>query len=145
MDRGTYSKIVNFIWNIADDILRDVYKRGKYRDVILPMTVIRRLDAQLEPTKQTVLETKKLLDEGGITNQKQALCSAAGEAFYNASQFTLSSLKNRAKTQQLRADFEDYLNGFSDNVQEIIDKFKFRDQIPTLVDADILGSDLITD
>jgi type I restriction enzyme M protein len=132
--------IANFIWGIADDVLRDVYVRGKYRDVILPMTVIRRLDALLEPTKEAVLRMKERLDQAGIAEQHLALCQAAGEAFYNASKFTLRDLKARSKHQQLKADFEAYLGGFSPNVQEILDKFKFRNQIPQLVEANILGS-----
>jgi len=139
MSNGDLNWIANFIWGIADDVLRDIYVRGKYRDVILPMTVIRRLDAVLEPTKQTVLTLKKQLDEAGITNQDAALRQAAGQAFYNTSPFLLRDLKARPKAQQLKADFEAYLDGFSPNVQEILDKFKFRNQIPTLVDADILG------
>ncbi len=131
--------IANFIWGIADDVLRDVYVRGKYRDVILPMTVIRRLDAVLEPTKKAVLDMKERLDKAGITNQDAALKQASGQAFYNASPFTLRDLKARGKQQQLKADFETYLDGFSPNVQEILDKFKLRNQIPTLVEADILG------
>ncbi len=140
MNYSIHNTITNFIWNIADDVLRDVYVRGKYRDVILPMTVIRRLDALLEPTKEAVLNMKKQLDSAGIANQNAALCQASGEAFFNSSPFTLKDLKNRAKVQQLKADFEAYLDGFSPNVQEILDKFKFRNQIPTLVDADILGA-----
>ncbi|MBN2642096.1 MAG: SAM-dependent DNA methyltransferase [Victivallales bacterium] len=140
MNYSIHNTITNFIWNIADDVLRDVYVRGKYRDVILPMTVIRRLDALLEPTKEAVLNMKKQLDSNGIANQDAALCQASGEAFFNSSPFTLKDLKNRAKVQQLKADFEAYLDGFSPNVQEILDKFKFRNQIPTLVDADILGA-----
>lgn len=139
MNHVIHNSIVNFIWGIADDVLRDVYVRGKYRDVILPMTVIRRLDALLEPSKEKVLGMKKQLDGAGIANQHAALCQAAGEAFYNVSPFTLRDLKNRAKQQQLKADFEAYLDGFSPNVQEILDKFKFRNQIPTLIEADILG------
>jgi len=131
--------ISNFIWNIADDILRDVYVRGKYRDVILPMTVIRRLDAVLEPTKDAVLAMKAQLDKAGIANQHAALCQASGEAFYNTSPFRLRDLASRARRQQLKADFEAYLDGFSPNVQEVLDKFKFRNQIPTLVEADALG------
>ncbi len=77
--------ITNFIWGIADDVLRDVYVRGKYRDVILPMTVIRRLDAVLEPTKDAVLKMKATLDAAGVANQHAALCQVAGEAFYNTS------------------------------------------------------------
>ncbi len=140
MSNNNLNWIAGFIWNIADDVLRDVYVRGKYRDVILPMVVIRRLDAVLEPTKQAVLAMKENLDSAGITNQDAALRNAAGQAFYNASPFTLRDLRSRAKVQQLKADFEAYLDGFSPNVQEILDKFKFRNQIPTLVDADILGS-----
>jgi type I restriction enzyme M protein len=139
MNHVIHNSIVNFIWGIADDVLRDVYVRGKYRDVILPMTVIRRLDALLEPSKEKVLGMKKQLDGAGIANQHAALCQASGEAFYNVSPFTLRDLKNRAKQQQLKADFEAYLDGFSPNVQEILDKFKFRNQIPTLIEADILG------
>ncbi len=139
MNSNIHSRIVSFIWGIADDVLRDIYVRGKYRDVILPMVVIRRLDAVLEPSKEAVLVMKKQLDEAGIANQHAALCQAAGQAFYNASPFTLRDLKSRAKAQQLRADFEAYLDGFSPNVQEILDKFRFRNQIDTLVEADILG------
>lgn len=140
MDIGQLNWIAGFIWNIADDVLRDVYVRGKYRDVILPMTVIRRLDVVLEPTKEAVLKLDKQLDEAGVANKHAALCQAAGNAFYNVSPFTLRDLRARAKQQQLKADFEAYLDGFSPNVQEILDKFKFRNQIPTLVEADILGS-----
>ncbi len=140
MANGDYNWIANFIWGIADDVLRDVYVRGKYRDVILPMTVIRRLDAVLEPTKQTVIKMKESLDKKKIANQDAALRSASGQAFYNTSPFTLRDLKARAKQQQLKADFENYLDGFSPNVQEILEKFKFRNQIVTLVEADILGA-----
>ena len=132
--------IANFIWGIADDVLRDLYVRGKYRDVILPMTVLRRLDAVLEPTKQDVLDMKSSLDKAGITNQDQALRQAAGQAFYNTSRFTLRDLKARASQQQLKADFEAYLDGFSPNVQDILDKFEFRNQIPRLSKADALGT-----
>jgi type I restriction enzyme M protein len=137
---GNLNWIANFIWGIADDVLRDFYVRGKYRDVILPMMVIRRLDAVLEPNKKAVLDMKKQLDAAGVTNQDAALKQAAKQAFYNTSLFLLHDLKSRAKVQQLKADFEAYLDGFSPNVQEILDKFKFRNQIPTLVDADILGN-----
>ncbi len=139
MNHVGQNTVVSFIWGIADDVLRDIYVRGKYRDVILPMTVIRRLDALLEPTKQAVLSMKQQLDSAGISNQHAALCQVAGEAFYNTSPFTLRDLRSRAKLQQLKSDFEAYLDGFSENVQEILEKFKFRNQIPTLIEADILG------
>lgn len=128
------------MWGIADDVLRDVYVRGKYRDVILPMIVIRRLDAVLEPTKDAVLEMKAQLDAAGVANQEAALRAAAGQAFYNTSPFRLRDLRSRAKAQQLRDDFVAYLDGFSPNVQEILEKFKFRNQIPTLAEADVLGA-----
>ena len=122
MDNQVHSSIVSFIWGIADDCLRDVYVRGKYRDVILPMTVIRRLDAMLEGTKQKVLDMKKTLDA----------------AFCNASPFLLKDLTSRAKKQTLKTDFEAYLDGFSPNVKEILDKFEFKNQIGRLIEADIL-------
>ena len=140
MDNQEYNSIVSFIWGIADDCLRDVYVRGKYRDVILPMTVIRRLDAMLEETKPAVLTMKKQLDSAKIDNQWPALCNAAGQAFCNASPFLLKDLTSRSKAQTLKADFTAYLDGFSPNVQLILDKFKFRNQIDTMVDADILGA-----
>lgn len=140
MDNQIHNQIVNFIWSIADDCLRDVYVRGKYRDVILPMTVIRRLDAVLEDTKQQVLDMKAKLDDAGITNQTDALCVAAGQAFCNTSPFRLRDLTARSKQQQLKADFIAYLDGFSPNVQEILQKFQFRNQIDTMIDADILGA-----
>lgn len=136
----THNFIVNFIWGIADDCLRDVYVRGKYRDVILPMTVIRRLDALLEDSKDAVLAMKKTLDEAQINDQQQALCNAAGQPFCNSSPFRLRDLTSRAKKQTLKADFEAYLDGFSPNVQEILEKFKFRNQISTMIEADILGA-----
>ena len=138
MDNHTHNQIVSFIWGIADDCLRDVYVRGKYRDVILPMTVIRRLDAMLEDSKEAVLDMKKKLDAAKIDNQWPALCNAAGQAFCNASPFLLRELTSRTKKQTLKSDFKKYLDGFSPNVQEILSKFKFRNQIDTMIDADIL-------
>lgn len=140
MDQATHNKIVSFIWGIADDVLRDLFKRGKYPDVILPMCVIRRMDAVLEPTKQQVMDTKAMLDTAQITEQRAALCNASGQAFYNTSKFTLRDLKSRGSQQQLLADFEDYLDGFSPNVQDILDNFKFRNQLPTLSKGDALGT-----
>ena len=140
MEQSQLTWIANFIWGIADDVLRDLYKRGEYRDIILPATVLRRFDAVLEPSKQEVLDMKALLDREGITNQDQALRQASGQAFYNTSKFTMRDLKARASQQQLRADFEAYLDGFSPNVQDIIDNFDFRHEIPKLSKADALGT-----
>lgn len=140
MDNSKLDWISNFIWGIADDVLRDLYVRGKYRDVILPMTVLRRLDVELEPTKQAVLDMKAKLDDARITNQDQALRQATGQAFYNTSKFTLRDLRARASQQQLKVDFEAYLDGFSPNVQDILENFEFRNQIPRLSKADALGT-----
>src|SRR5881409_2746984 len=140
MEQGQLNWIANFIWGIADDVLRDLYVRGKYRDVILPMMVLRRLDAVLEPTKQAVLDMKASLDKAQIVHQDPALRQAAGQAFYNTSKFTLRDLKARASQQQLKADFEAYLDGFSPNVQDILENFEFRNQIPRLSKADALGT-----
>ncbi|WP_201733691.1 class I SAM-dependent DNA methyltransferase [Acidithrix sp. C25] len=140
MNGEQHNQIVSLIWGIADDLLRDLYVRGKYRDVILPMTVLRRIDAVLEPTKQAVLDMKSSLDKAGITNQDSALRQASEQAFYNTSKFTMRDLKARANQQQLKADFEAYLDGFSPNIQDILDKFEFRNQIPRLSKADVLGS-----
>ena len=140
MEQGQLNWIANFIWGIADDVLRDLYVRGKYRDVVLPMTVLRRLDAVLERTKQAVLDMKASLDDAGVVHQDQALRLAAGQAFYNTSKFTLRDLRARASQQQLKADFEAYLDGFSPNVQDILENFEFRNQIPRLSKADALGN-----
>jgi type I restriction enzyme M protein len=137
MDQSRLAWITNFIWGIADDVLRDLNIRGKYRDVILPMAVLRRLDAVLEPTKQAVIDMKVSLDQAKIVHQDQALRQAAGQAFYNTSKF-MRDLK--ARQQQLRADFEAYLDGFSPNVQDILEKFEFRNQIARLSKADALGT-----
>ena len=140
MEGSRLNWIASFIWGIADDVLRDLYVRGKYRDVILPMMVLRRLDAVLEPSKKDVLDLKARLDEAGIVDQDQALRQAAGQAFYNTSKFTLRDLRARASQQQLKADFEAYLDGFSPNVQDILENFEFRNQIPKLSKADALGT-----
>ena len=140
MGKGDLNWIANYIWGIADDVLRDLYVRGKYRDVILPMTVLRRLDAVLEDSKQAVLDMKSSLDKARIVEQDTALRQAAGQAFYNTSKFTLRDLRARANRQQLTADFTAYLDGFSPNVQDILDNFEFRNQISRLSKADALGT-----
>ena len=140
MSNADLNWIANYIWGIADDVLRDLYVRGKYRDVILPMTVLRRLDAVLEDSKRAVLDMKTTLDAAGVVEQDPALRQAAGQAFYNTSKFTLRDLRARANRQQLKADFEAYLDGFSPNVQDILENFEFRNQIQRLSKADALGT-----
>ena len=140
MHNGDLNWIANYIWGIADDVLRDLYVRGKYRDIILPMTVLRRLDACLEETKQQVLARKANLDKAGVVDQDRALRQAAGQAFYNTSKFTMNDLRARSGRQQLKADFEDYLDGFSPNVQDVLNNFEFRNHVPRLSKADALGA-----
>ena len=139
MEPAELRRVQDFIWNIADDVLRDIYSRGKYRDVILPMTVLRRIDAVLEPTKKAVRALSLQLDKAGVSNKHDGLCGASRQAFYNVSAFTLKDLKSAATTQQQRQNFEAYLDGFSENVREILEKFNFRNQVSKLVEADILG------
>lgn len=140
MNATTNARLAQFIWNIADDVLRDLYVRGKYRDVILPMTVLRRLDSVLENSHQAILSAKEALDKAGITNQDAPLRQAAGQDFYNTSPFTLRDLRAATSQAQLRQNFEAYLDGYSPNVQEILDNFEFRNQIPRLTKADALGT-----
>ena len=139
MEKANFGQIVSFLFGIANDCLVDTYDVGDYRKIILPMMVIRRFDAVLEPTKEKVLKMKEHLDAAGITEQDEALCSVAGEAFCNSSPYTLSDLKSRTNQQQLKSDFILYLNGFSQNVQDIIKRFEFRNQIDKLSEHDILG------
>ena len=137
MDTAQFQPIINFIWGVADDLLRDVYVKGKYRDVILPMTVIRRLDAVLEPTKERVLATYEA--RKGIVGFLDAFLTGeqgSGMSFYNYSKFTLQTLCKDPK--HIRSNLENYLDGFSPNIQDIIAKFKFKNQLDTLEEAGIL-------
>jgi type I restriction enzyme M protein len=142
MNQAVHNRLISFIWSIADDCLRDVYVRGKYRDVILPMVVLRRLDALLEPTKEAVMEELAFQrDEAGFTEwDESGLRDASGYVFYNTSEWTLQRLYDTATNSQqiLQANFEDYLNGFSPNVKEIIDKFKLKSQVRHMAAKDVL-------
>ncbi|SDK62652.1 type I restriction-modification system subunit M [Microbulbifer yueqingensis] len=142
MNQAVHNKLISFIWSIADDCLRDVYVRGKYRDVILPMVVLRRLDTLLEPTKDKVLEEVAFqrsemnlteLDESGLTE-------ASGFVFYNTSKWTLKKLYKTATNNQqiLLANVEEYLKGFSPNVQEIVDRFNLKAQVRHMANKDVL-------
>jgi type I restriction enzyme M protein len=142
MDTALQNKIVSFIWSIADDCLRDVYVRGKYRDVILPMFVLRRLDCLLEVTKDAILEEIRFQREEAKFTMLDpiALRDASGYVFYNTSDWTLTKLVKTATNnrQILEQNFKAYLDGFSDNVKEIIEKFDLRNQIRKMVEADVL-------
>jgi len=142
MNTAVHNKLVSFIWSIADDCLRDVYVRGKYRDVILPMVVLRRLDALLEPTKDKVMEELAFQrEEAKFTEwDENGLRQASKYVFYNTSQWTLQRLHDTATNNQqiLQANVEDYLNGFSNNVKEIIEKFKLKSQVRHMASKDVL-------
>ena len=142
MNHAVHNKLVSFIWSIADDCLRDVYVRGKYRDVILPMVVLRRLDSLLEPTKDKVLEEVEFqTKEMGLTElDGSGLKDASGYVFYNTSKWTLRKLQDTATNNQqiLLANVEEYLNGFSDNVKEIISKFNLKAQARHMAAKDVL-------
>ena len=142
MDHSVHNKLVSFIWSIADDCLRDVYVRGKYRDVILPMVVLRRLDTLLESTKTAVLEEIRYQREEmeAIELDEDALMAASEYVFYNTSKWTLQRLVSTASNNQsiLLANVEEYLNGFSKNVKEIIKCFNLKAQVQHMADKDIL-------
>ncbi|SMO77714.1 type I restriction enzyme M protein [Saccharicrinis carchari] len=144
MNTAVHNRLISFIWSIADDCLRDVYVRGKYRDVILPMVVLRRLDALLEPSKEAVLEEVAFQknDLGVVEGDwdDKGMEEASGYVFYNTSDWTLQRLHDTATNSQqiLQANFEEYLNGYSANVKEIIDKFKLKSQIRHMASKDVL-------
>lgn len=134
MNQKVHNQIVSFIWSIADDVLRDVFVRGKYRDIILPFTVLRRLDALLVPTKDKVLEADKFMRKERI-DDRTALQNITGYTFWNTSRYTFENLLNDA--DNIDSNLETYLDGFSPNVQEIISKFKLRNQLETMKEAGI--------
>ena len=138
MDHSAHNKIVSFIWSIADDCLRDVFVRGKYRDVILPMFVLRRIDCLLEDTKAAVLEEVRFQKEEAKLPLPDAdgLRHASGQVFYNTSKFTLKTLLGNPS--QLVANLENYLNGYSENVREIIAKFDLPTQVRKMAEANAL-------
>lgn len=136
---SSHAQMVSLIWNIAGDVLRDVFVRGQYRDVILPMVVLRRLDALLEPTKAAVEEEYAYQIKEGIKDE-DGLKEAAGQNFYNTSKWTLSRLKSQATGDKdvLLTNFVEYLNGFSTNVHEVLKSFDFYNKAKKLTDRDRL-------
>ena len=136
MRPADFQPIINFIWSVADDLLRDRYVKGKYRDVILPMTIIRRLDAVLEPTKDRVLATYERVKELNDQSILKDGVKGSGYNFYNYSKFTLKDLL--ADPSNIRKNFENYLDGFSPEVKDIVENFKFKNQLDTLVKHGIL-------
>lgn len=136
----SHNQLVSFIWSIADDVLRDVFLRGQYRDVILPMVVLRRLDALLEPTK---VEVEQEIQENGLENiDEGVLKDITGLSYFNTSKWTLNRLKSQASDNNniLYDNFVEYLNGFSENVRDVLKNFEYYNKAKKLADNDRLLS-----
>ena len=123
MNQSQYNQLFSFIWNIATDVLVYAFEKGEYKKIIMPMMVLRRIDVLLEPTKEALLNMKQKLDESNIQNQDPILYNVTGYPFFNTSKFTMKTLKSETDSLRLKMNFTDYLNGFSKDVQDIIDKF----------------------
>lgn len=140
METKQYNALFSFIWNIANDVLVHAFEKGDYKKIILPFMVLRRIDVLLEPTKAKVMERKEFCDKSGITDYMPFLTKITGYPFYNTSAFTMSTLKNEIDPQRLKMNVIEYFNGFSQDVQDIIDKFKLRQQVDNLTEVARLGS-----
>ena len=140
MEQTQYNQLFSFIWNIATDVLVHAFEKGEYKKIIMPMMVLRRIDVLLEPTKQALIAQKKMLDDNNISNQDPILFNTTGYPFYNTSLFTMKSLKSETDPVRLKLNFTDYLNGFSKDVQDILDKFHLRQMVDNLTEAERLGS-----
>ena len=140
MNQSQYNQLFSFIWNIATDVLVYAFEKGDYKKIIMPMMVLRRIDVLLEPTKQQLLTQKEVLDKNNIQNQDPILYNVTGYPFYNTSKFTMKTLKSETDPLRLKMNFTDYLNGFSRDVQDIIDKFHLRQMVDNLTEAERLGS-----
>jgi type I restriction enzyme M protein len=130
----THSQITSFIWSVAD-LIRDTFKRGKYQDIILPLTVLRRIDQVLEPTKGKVLNTYSKY-KGKLDNPEDLLRKASGFAFYNTSLYTFERLVD--DPQNIAHNLRTYIQSFSPNMREVIEKFDFDNTITKLDDAGLL-------
>ena len=140
MKKTQYNQLFSFIWNIANDVLVHVFEKGDYKKIILPFMVLRRIDVLLEPTKDAVLAKKEFCDAHKLTDYTPFLTQVTGFPFYNTSAFTMRTLKNEIDPQRLKMNMIEYFNGFSQDVQDIIDKFKLRQQVDNLTEAGRLGS-----
>ena len=140
MNQSQYNQLFSFIWNIATDVLVYAFEKGEYKKIIMPMMVLRRIDVLLEPTKEQLLKQKQMLDANNIQNQDPILYNVTSYPFYNTSKFTMKTLKSETDPLRLKMNFIDYLNGFSRDVQDIIDKFHLRQMVDNLTEAERLGS-----
>ena len=132
MDNKQYNALFSFIWNIANDVLVHAFEKGDYKKIILPFMVLRRIDVLLEPTKAAVLQKKEFCDSHNLVDYTPFLTQVTGYPFYNTSAFTMKTLKNEIAPQRLKMNIIEYFNGFSQDVQDIIDKFKLRQQVDNL-------------
>src|SRR5438093_13017505 len=130
-----HGEIVSFLWGVAD-LIRDTFRRGKYQDVILPLTVLRRLDCVLAPTKEKVLRRKEELRGRGLQDLDGQLRKASGFAFYNTSRYDFDKL--RADAPQLAANLRNYIAGFSPNMREVLERFDFDNTIRKIDEAGLL-------
>lgn len=140
MEQSQYNFLFSFIWNIANDVLVNAFNKGDYKKVILPMLVLRRIDVLLEPTKDAVIQMKELLDKNKIENQAPVLYDITGYPFYNTSKFTMKTLKSEIDPLRLKMNFIEYLNGYSKDVLDIIEKLHLRQVVDNLTEAERLGS-----
>lgn len=140
MDNKQYNALFSFIWNIANDVLVHAFEKGDYKKIILPFMVLRRIDVLLESTKAAVLEKKEFCDSHHLADYTPFLTQVTGYPFYNTSAFTMKTLKNEIDPQRLKMNIIEYFNGFSQDLQDIIDKFKLRQQVDNLIEANRLGS-----
>lgn len=140
MEQSQYNFLFSFIWNIANDVLVNAFNKGDYKKVILPMLVLRRIDVLLEPTKDAVIQMKEQLDKNKIENQAPVLYDITGYPFYNTSKFTMKTLKSEIDPLRLKMNFIEYLNGYSKDVLDIIEKLHLRQVVDNLTEAERLGS-----
>lgn len=142
MNTQQYNQLFSFVWNIANDVLVQAFTKGDYKKIILPMMVLRRLDILLEPTHTAVLDQRKKLLKMGLDEavQEKFLFQTTGYPFCNTSSFTMRSLRGETNALRLKQNFIEYLDGFSHDVQDIVEKFKFKQQVDNLSDAGRLGT-----
>ena len=135
-----FNKLVSFMWNIANDVLVDIFDQVDYKKVILPMMVLRRIDVLLEPTKDAVLKTAESLKKQKITNQEPVLTAITKYPFVNTSKFTMKTLTAETNPARLKMNFLEYLDGYSKDVQDIVKKFELLPTIDKLSESNRLGS-----
>ena len=142
MNTQQYNQLFSFVWNIANDVLVQAFTKGDYKKIILPMMVLRRLDILLEPTHEAVREQRSKLIQMKLNEevQEKFLFQTTGYPFCNTSPFTMRTLRGETNAVRLKQNFIEYLDGFSHDVQDIIEKFKFKQQVDNLSDAGRLGT-----